>query len=36
MSAHDGPAHLPWGKVWPSLEEFSELALTRRVIPVVE
>lgn len=36
MSAHDGPAHLAWGAVWPSLEEFTELAQTRRVIPVVE
>ena len=36
MSAHDGPAHLAWGAVWPSLEEFTELAQSRRVIPVVE
>ncbi|WP_253953986.1 chorismate-binding protein [Schaalia sp. 19OD2882] len=29
-------SHTPaWGQVWPSLEEFRELARTRRVVPVV-
>ncbi|WP_243737998.1 anthranilate synthase component I [Cellulomonas shaoxiangyii] len=28
-------ADLPWGGTWPSLEEFRELAPTRRVVPVV-
>lgn len=26
---------LKWGEVWPSLEEFTELGKTRRVVPVV-
>ena len=26
---------LPWGRTWPSLPEFRELARDRRVIPVV-
>lgn len=36
MSAHDEPMQIAWGDVWPSLEKFSDMARTRRVIPVVE
>jgi anthranilate synthase component 1 len=29
------PVDVPWGATWPALDEFRELAATRRVIPVV-
>lgn len=29
------PVDVPWGTTWPALDEFRELAGTRRVIPVV-
>jgi anthranilate synthase component I len=29
------PVEVPWGTTWPALDEFRELAPTRRVIPVV-
>lgn len=32
MNSHD---RFTWGETWPSLEEFTQLARTRRVIPVV-
>lgn len=33
--AATAPADLPWGRTWPSLPEFREMAADRRVIPVV-
>ena len=30
-----GPAGLPWGSTWPTLDDFRQLARDRRVIPVV-
>lgn len=37
MTAEHGPTvgALPWGTTWPSLDTFRELAVDRRVIPVV-
>jgi anthranilate synthase component 1 len=29
------PVDVPWGTTWPAVEEFRDLAATRRVIPVV-
>ena len=33
--AATAPADLPWGRTWPSLGEFREMATDRRVVPVV-